>query len=365
MACSLLTRGVEVDVATTDDDGPGRHLSGTLASQPDCRNGYRVFHFHKQTEFYKASLPMAKWLLNHARLYDVAHVHALFSFSSLAAGMAARNAGLPYVMRPLGVLNQWGMKNRRRWLKNLSFRCLERPMLQRAAAIHYTSEQEKNEASVLGLSAPQVVIPLGIDLAPFDQLPAAELFHQAFPMTRDQQVVLFLSRLDQKKGVELLLEAFSRLRESRLKLVIAGGGEDTYVRKLHEKARDLSLQDRVVWTGPVSGNLKLAAFRAASLFVLPSSSENFGIALLEAMASGLPCISTKGVALAAESAGENAVRLSETNPEALERCMRDLLHDKQAAGLTGQIAAKLARQRYSLDAMGSALSALYDKIARP
>src|SRR5207302_2043641 len=102
------------------------------------------------------------WLSEKASNYDLIHVHAVFSYTSVCAGKIARRNGIPYIVRPLGVLNRWGMRNRRRLVKSLSFRLLEKPLLNNAAAIHYTSEQERIEAEELGVAAPSFVAPLGL-----------------------------------------------------------------------------------------------------------------------------------------------------------------------------------------------------------
>src|SRR5205823_3859278 len=117
----------------------------------------------------------------HVRDYDLVHIHALFSYPSVAAAVIAGIAGVPYLVRPLGVLNQWGMRHRRRWLKLLSLRVIESRILARAAAVHYTSRQEQLEAMETGIEGNPVVIPLGIDLAPLGQLPPGDRFYQAHP----------------------------------------------------------------------------------------------------------------------------------------------------------------------------------------
>src|SRR5207247_2285355 len=121
IARSLVNQTIQVDVATTDDDGPGCRMNVPLGQRIE-RDGYGLFHFRKQTEFYKCSWPFARWIRRHATDYDLLHIHALFSFTSVVAARAALRCGLPYLIRPLGVLNRWGMENRRRVLKSLSMR---------------------------------------------------------------------------------------------------------------------------------------------------------------------------------------------------------------------------------------------------
>lgn len=359
MARSLSAAGAQVDVACTDDDGPGRRMADVPLGIPVQMDGFRIFYFRKQTEFYKASLPLLAWLRRHVAEYDAVHAHAVFSFSTVAAGWACRWQHVPLIVRPLGVLASWGMANRRRRLKALSFRCLDKPLLDHAAALHYTSEQERDDASRLGLRPRTAVIPLGFDLAPFDSLPPPSVFFEKFPQARGREVILFLSRLDPKKNIESLLEALAILPGGSV-LIIAGDGEAEYVEQLHERSRKLSVTGRVIWAGHLDGDLKLSALSAASIYALPSHSENFGIALLEAMAAGLPCVSTPGVALAAEAAEKKAVLLSQPDPNHLADAIGGLLADPDRRRALGGLARSLARERYSAQSMAASLMRLYE-----
>ena len=377
MARALVARGLQVDVATTDDDGPGRRLKDIGQGVPLEQEGFRVFYFSKQTEFYKASLPLAAWLLRHVADYDVVHIHAVFSFSTLAAGLACQMRGVPYVVRPLGVLNSWGMQNRRRWIKSLSFRLLDKPVLDRAAAMHYTSQQEAEDAVRLGIRARAEVIPLGIDLEPFQFLPSPELFASRFPVTKGRPIILFLSRLDPKKNVELLLEGMTRLRSTESDpirpdptrsnpiLVVAGSGDPEYVAELEVRASNLGLENAVLWTGHLDGDMKLSALAACDIFVLPSRSENFGIALLEAMAAGRACLSTAGVALAVEAAVAGAVRICEPTPEGLCAALLELLASAQDRERLGRASSALAVKEYSSQSMAGRMEAYYHTIQTP
>jgi glycosyltransferase involved in cell wall biosynthesis len=374
MARALAARGIQVDVATTDDDGPGKRLNDVQQGVPVSQEGFRVFHFPKQTEFYKVSLPLLFWLLRNVVLYDVVHGHAVFSFSTLAAGWACRMRGVPYVVRPLGVLSSWGMENRRRRLKAWSFRMLDKPVLDHAAAIHFTSHQEADEAARLGIRARPVVIPLGMDLEPFSSPPSPELFTTRFPEVAGRPVILFLSRLDPKKNVELLLEAMARLRtsesssirpnptESDAILVVAGSGASAYVDELKARALALGLEKQVVWAGHLEGDMKLSALAAATVYVLPSHSENFGIALLEAASAGLPCVAAATVALATDMRRFDAgslIVLPDGSPDTLAQALRYLLEHPADAKAMAKRAVDLIHQHFSTESMAEELAGLY------
>jgi glycosyltransferase involved in cell wall biosynthesis len=357
---SLKDRGATVETATTDDDGPGRHLDRALG-QPVEEGGAIRHYFRKTFDRYKVSTSMARWLFGHVRDYDIVHIHALFSFSSTAAAWAARRAGVPYIIRPLGTLANYGMTRRRPWLKSLSLALLERPMLRHAAAVHFTSDAERAEAAALGVSMRDAVIPLAVErTAPAD----VELLFASFPQLRDKHSVLYLSRLDPKKNVEGLLRAIAvcAVDLPEIRWVVAGAGDRLHVEHLHGLARHLGIEDRIVWTGQIEGELKAAAFAHAELFVLPSFSENFGIAAAEALQAGLPVILGKGVALSDLATECGAGIAVDPDPDAIAAGIRSYLLDPSARARAGTNAKACAAREFSMETMGARLVGLYETI---
>jgi glycosyltransferase involved in cell wall biosynthesis len=361
MVAAISALGTHVEVATTDDDGPRRRLTRSAGKPIDEGDGMRVHFFPKQTEFYKVSPGFARWIIRHVRDYDLVHIHALFSFTSVVAAWAAQWAGVPYVVRPLGVLNQYGVTQRRPGLKQLSLKLIEGPILRHAAAVHFTAEAERKEAEALGVPMRGVVIPLGIP-SPLQQ--DASVFLARFPHLAGQRILLLLSRLDPIKNLEGLLRAFSLIAGSQpnARLAIAGDGKADYVAGLKRLADALGLADRVVWAGFVDGELKASAFAAAQVVVLPSFSENFGIAAAEALMAGLPCVLGEGVALADDVAQAGAGVVTAPDSQAIARALQELLGDDARLAEMGRQARLLARSQYSMDAMGARLYALYSRI---
>ncbi|HXI93333.1 MAG TPA: glycosyltransferase, partial [Blastocatellia bacterium] len=357
IARGLELSGVQVDVATTEGD----------REQRINQNGVSFFYFQRQSEFYKVSLPLSKWLSEHIRDYDLVHIHALFSYSSYAAARLATKNDVPYIVRPLGVLNRWGMQNRRKLLKRLSFRFIEQRIMRNAAAIHYTSEQERLEAEETGVRNQSVVIPLAVDLSGFRELPGPEPFYEKFPDARGREIILFLSRLDPKKGLDLLLRAFAKCDGRRMTeddrrpttddghrssvvgplLVIAGDGDDQFVEGLRSLAGELGIADEILWAGFLGGDDKLSAMAAASMFVLPSYSENFGIALAEAMAAGLPCVMSDQVGIAVDANEYDAGLVVPCEVGPLTSAMQRLLDDPELRGRLGANARRLVDDRFS------------------
>lgn len=360
MERSLSAIGVAVTTATTDDDGPGRRLSA--ASRPQRVNGAMRYYARKWSEFYKLAPGLLVWLLRHGREFDVIHIHALFSFSSVAAAFAARARGIPYVIRPLGTLNDYGVKYRRPFLKAVSFRLIESRILSHAAAVHFTSLDEWDEAKVLGVTLRGVVIPLGVDGAE-----ASDTSKPPFEVKAGQKVVLFLSRLDPKKNVEGLLRAFAsvRQRHGHAVLVIAGDGPAEYVRSLKALAEVEGIADATVWTGHVEGPQKWGTFAAADVFVLPSLSENFGIAAVEAMLAGRACVIGRGVAIADAIAGAGAGLVTEPDARSIAHALKGLLDEEALRREMGARGRELAEREFASSVMAKRLVELYSSIARP
>ena len=356
----LCAQGVSVTTATTDDDGPACRLG---PDAPLEANGAKRIYFRKWFDFYKVAPAMLPWLWRNVRAFDVLHIHSLFSFASVAAGLIASGRGVPYIIRPLGTLSHYGLTQRRPWLKRLSLALLERRILGRAAAVHFTSEAEWEEAKLMNLPLRGVVIPLGVQAKPRGD---AQLLLRDYPALVHGQVVLYLSRLDPKKNIEGLLRAFVAVRSQRgdVMLVVAGGGQPEYTRSLKKLAQSLGLEPNVVWLGHVGGARKAAAFAAAQVFVLPSLSENFGVAGVEAMLAGVPCIFGHGVAIAGEAMRAGASMTVTSEPVSIAHALMELLADKPRQEVMGRRACEFAQREYSVENMATRLIALYRQICR-
>jgi glycosyltransferase involved in cell wall biosynthesis len=353
---ALTAQGVTVETATTDDDGAGRR-NGKPCGPLLHENGVARRYFRKIAEFYKPSPRFAWWIASSAANYDVIHIHALFSFTSAAAAWAADRAGVPYVIRPLGTLNGYGMRERRPWLKRISMHLVEGGILRGAAAVHFTSDQEALEAAELGIPMRAAVIPLGVEMQALDQddrrCPGVD--------RGAEHCVLFLSRLDPKKNVEGLLDAIAILQPEipGLRLLIAGDGAPAYVASLKARAENAGVARCVEWAGHLEGSAKAAAFARAEVFVLPSFSENFGIAAAEALASGLPCVLGEGVAIATDVRDARAGIVVAPHAAAIADGLRRIVADPAEIARMSQRAKRLAHERFSTAAMGAALKQLY------
>lgn len=351
MLAAMSATSISLDVASTDDG----HPAATAA--------HNSFYFRKVLNFYKFAPGFVLWFWQRAKDYDVVHIHALFSFLSTTAGFIAMCRGVPYILRPLGTLAAYGVSRRRPWLKRLSVTVIERPLLRRAAAVHFTSHAELEEARQLNCRFRSVVIPLAAQSTPEH---TSEVVREPTNLHRfDQAKILYLSRLDPKKNLEGLLHAFVAVgkRVPHARLVIAGSGDATYVASLVRLCDELGISSSVAWVGFVSGEAKANLFNEAALYVLPSFSENFGIAVAEALAAGLPCVVSTGVALASDIVEYGAGRAVAPEPEALAEAIIDLIQDGVALKNASSNAVRLANERFSMSAMRDRLIDLYNDVS--
>lgn len=360
MCQGLTQHQVEIHVCTTDGDSQGWRQDVPL-NQPMEQYGATVWYFKRQTRFYTASWPLTRWLAHHVADYDLVHIHCLFSYSALPAAFYATRCHIPYIVRPLGTLSRWGMRHRRPVIKQLSFALIERRIIQNAALLHFTSEMEGLEAQAVGVMHPSVVLPLGIDLAPFSALPSPDRFQSRYPQLNGVISILFLGRLGPIKGLDLLLPAFAELRQRGVAaaLVLAGNGDIAFINRLRLDADRLGIAGDIVWPGFLSGETKLSALANADIFVLPSYSESFGIATIEAMACGKPVIISDQVPTHREVAKADAGLVVPCDANALAGALSRLAHNTDLRYRMGANGWRLAHESFSLQAMTTSLLSVY------
>ena len=354
MARELATRGHHVTVATTDasDDADGR-LEVPLGL-PVLENGvtYRYFARHPAGRW-KFSWALTQWLWSETASFDVTHVHGLFQYPTMAGCRISHRRGVPYVVRPLGTLDAWSL-GQRAWKKRPYLALVEAPHIRRAAALHATSPAEADHLRAFGARRIEV-IPLGVDM------PAVRPVRRTDRVPDEPLRVLFLSRLHPKKGIPVLFDALRLVREAgvRVAVIIAGSGQLDYEAELRRSATSLGINDLITWAGHVEGDAKSALFENADVFVLPSSQENFGIAVAEALAAGLPVIASREVAIAGEVEAAGAGRALPIDARAFADALLDYVRRPDARVAAGRAAAAFARASYSWPVCAERLEALY------
>jgi glycosyltransferase involved in cell wall biosynthesis len=235
--------------------------------------------------------------------HDVLHVHGIWEYANIQLSRMAQHAGIPYVISVRGMLDHWPM-NQRFWKKRAYLRFAGRAWLRGARAIHLTADDELAQARRFFPPSLGMVIPNLVNLAPFVSPASADLAESRFNLVRNNRLrVLFLSRLHPVKGLDVLLEAAALLKErhSPVSLQVAGDGDVKYVEDMKRLARRLALTENdVTFLGSVHGELKYSLLRASDILALPSQHENFGMVFVEALASGVPVVTTTNVCLRSE-----------------------------------------------------------------
>jgi glycosyltransferase involved in cell wall biosynthesis len=377
MCRALKQHGIEVLLVTTDATMSGGKPPFLTCSLPrsleeeqvrkggwspiscDYKGVPTIFFPTQLGESFKYSRPLSSWLNSNIHQFNLAHIHAVFNYSSLAAAHVCRKAGVPYVVRPLGTLEPWSMAQKS-LRKRMFWQISGKGMLRRAAAVHYTTEAEKlSTERLLGLNHGKV-IALGIEANSRTSTTLDHLWHY-FPSLASESYVLVLSRLHPKKGLDVLIEAFLSLVQDRnyahWRLVIAGDGDADYVQRL----KAMSKSDRIIFTGWLDGEKKDAVLSGASLLVLPSYQENFGLCVMEALSHSVPVLVSPHVNLAEQIVLANAGWIATVNKHALISRLSEALGDEAERARRGQ-AGKQLSEKYSWDSTAKNLVDLYAAI---
>jgi glycosyltransferase involved in cell wall biosynthesis len=352
---ALAARGHEVQVFTTNIDGPGNspvpidfgiNLEGVQLRYFPCPLLRRLYW----------APALGRALETEIGKFDAVHLHSVFLWPTWAAGRAARRAGVPYVLSLRGMLVR-DLIGRRSWLaKSAWIQIIERSNVEQAAAVHLTSQLEAAELRRFGWRLPQVaVIPNGIEEPPPS---GGEIATDVKEIAAEQPLVLFLGRLSWKKGLDRLLHAFASTRTG--KLAIVGTDDEGLAPRLVKLARELRIADRVrILPRTVIGSDKEHLFAAARVFVLTSYSENFGNTVLEAMQRRVPVVVTPevGAAEIVRESGGGLVVAGDPMPIATAVCR--LTSDVGLARSMGEAGQRHAMAHYSWTSIAVQMEDLY------
>ena len=229
---------------------------------------------------------------------DIVHIHGIWTPHNAQVAKLAREVGKPHVVSCRGMLDDWCMEQRRP--KKLVYLKLAggSAMLNTARLVHCTADGELRQSAKWFPKSTGVVIPNLLDLKPYITMPGVDRAKARFPqLSRPEPTLLFLSRLHYKKGVEHLIDAARILKDRGRphQVLIAGTGDDDYEAKLRRHVQTTGMDDLVSFLGMVIGDDKVSLYQSCDLFVLPTSQENFGFVLYEALAAGCPLVTTRGV----------------------------------------------------------------------
>ena len=364
MVKALRDEGIDAEIATTNDAGPD--LLDVPLNQLVQYQSVPVYFFsrfspsiHAVREFAFSS-PLAVWLWQHLDDYDLVHIHALFSMPCTLTMLLARLKNIPYVVAPHGLLCHWSLQQSAQ-RKSAYLNIVERANLNHSAGLHLNSQLEHQELAALNLTANLFVLSHG--LHPPDSVPdARQKLRTMLKLAPDEPIVLFLSRLHPKKGLDVLIAALAQLRHRRFTLVIAGSGDPAYEVEIDRLLQETKLGDRTLRVGFVEGETKNICLQGADLFVLTSHSENFGVVVLEALASRLPVVLTPGVALSDLINTHQLGAVAELDVGAIAKSIEHLLNNPGLRISIGDRARPLVLEHYTWKAIGTQLGDRYKAV---
>lgn len=356
--------GVDTEIVTTNDNGSNQLLNVPLNQRVEYQQVPVWFlpRFSPRMKEFIFSAALTRWLWQHTKNCDILDIHYLFSYASSCAGAIARWQGIPYTVRTMGQLEPWAL-SQSHLKKQIYTLLIERHNLNRAAAIHCTSASEAEDVRNFGIKTPTITLPLGVN-QPIYLPDAKQELHHLYEIPIETPVVLFLSRLHYKKRPDLLVRSLSQLiaQNHNFHLILAGSGEPNYVENLKNLIASLGLASHTSFAGFVTGKDKQLLLQGSDIFVLPSFSENFGVAVAEAMAAGLPVIVTPGVQIAPEIAEAKAGLVVDEQEDALTNALAQLLQFPELRRQLSENAQHLAFGRYSWSAIAQNLVYDYNAI---
>ncbi len=359
--CKHLARiGHDIEVFTTDLDGPFR--VDRPVGVPVDLDGVRVWYFRSRCLkkiFY--SPPMERELERRTGEFDLVHIHTFFSWPThIAATIAARH-GVPYILSPRGMLVKDLVRRKSRLVKSAWIQLFGRRVVEGAARIHVTTDIEKKEIRSFHFNLPEIfVIPIGIDPSDTSPKSGGSVSPAIEALVRKKPLLLFLGRVNWKKGLDRLIPALRYLEGAHL--AVAGNDDDNYRIQLDKLALRNGVLERITFAGPVYGEEKRRLFGAADVFLLPSYSENFGIAVLEAMAAGVPVVVTPEVGLSREVEEAGAGLVLNGDPGVLGPGIKALLADPGRMREMGERGRELAARRFAWSGIARSMESVYKQV---
>ncbi|GAB3701024.1 glycosyltransferase [Spirosoma flavus] len=317
------------------------------------------------TFFREFSVELYQYLKKHIHEYDVVHCHGLWHFGTLAPFMIDRNVAKVITIH--GVLDRWVYAHNN-WKKRLMDTLAQKAYLRRADLVQINNTDERADVlRYLGYQHPNVVIiPNGVKMSDFAKLPPRGTFRAKFGFPADKKLVLFMSRLNVKKGLDLLLPGFrDYVRNHPNAMLALAGSDDGYEETVRQFIAQNQLGDSVKLVGMLTGDDKKAALADADLFTLPSYSEGFSMAVLEAMAAGTPALVSDRVGFGETIREHKAAELVDLSPEGVRKGLENMLGNDALRQQTSQNATALLEAQYDIDIVAKRLLDEYAKVVKP
>jgi glycosyltransferase involved in cell wall biosynthesis len=349
VARAVRSYGADVTVYATSQAGPARTAGARRATQGDLPAGIDALdvRLYPVRPPYRLAFSPALYqaLGSEIASYDVVHIHSLFLFPQFAAYRQALRADVPYVVSQHGALDDY-LRKRGRLRKWLTDAVWQRSMLEHAAGLHVGSAGEAAVIADIAPSVPRVTAPFGIHFREFEKLPPGSVFRERFGIEGNAPLVVNVGRITEKKGLDILVRATAlvRRRIENVRLALVGPDDEALGDSLQTLAEKEGIGGDIVFTGMLRGEDRLSALAAADAWALPSHTEAFPMAVLEALAAGAPSVITPAVNNARDIEAAGAAVLCEPDPEAVADGLLSILSDQSRAAELSRRARSFARR---------------------
>ncbi len=358
LASAQAALGHEVHILCYTRPGADDRMSIEFSNVPHAN----LLHIHRITDLNRFEKVLAwsarKLLKELIAKTDVVHLHAVWEPLLVFASRLALKYRKPYFVLLSGMLDPWAL-SQKPWKKKAAIFLTHRKMFDRASSLHVLSPREEERIRPLGLRAPRTLIPNGIFLEELEPLPPRDEFHKAHPELNDQPYILFLSRLHLQKGLDYLADGFALLAKENptIRLVIAGpdfGSQAEITQQVHQ----LGVGDRVHFVGAVYGREKLAVLSGATCFALTSRQEGFSVAVIEALAAGLPVIISPACNFR-EVVAEGAGIVADLDPRQIAEALGLVCGNPALRDRMSRAASDLVKARFTWQFIADKTIALY------
>lgn len=356
----VLKLGHQVDILSPATPGDKIYPAPEGARVIVCKRTQPISRF-----FPEFSLELWDFLKTHIHEYDVVHCHGIWHFGSVAPFLFKNNT--PKAVTIHGLLDKWAIHHGY-WKKKIFGILFQKRFLRKASLIQINNRDELSDLhQFLGFQHPNVaIIPNGMQLAELANLPPKGTFRAQFNLPENKKLVLFMGRLNIKKGLDLLLPAFKKYTEKHDDaLLILAGPDDGYQAETERFIKENQLQDKMIMVGMLTGETKKAALADADIFALPSYSEGFSIAALEAMTAGVPALVSDRIGFDGTVAQYQAAHEAPLTVDGVYEGLSQMLQSPQYSKTLSRNAKKMVGELYDIDIVATHLMREFAKIRQP
>jgi len=360
--CSGLAKtGLEATIYTTNLDYPNGILNVPLSTEIK-ENGYTIKYYPVQFLPYVFSFQLFMSIKSNINNFDIVHIHGLYRFPQFVASYYARKYQIPYIIRPHGSLAPYLYnKKPRKIRKRLYEFFIEFRNLNNASAIQYSTMNEMLSAKPLGINSQYFISPNSINYSKYDKLPTKGSFRVKHNLNKNQKIIIHYGRISIVKGLDILVKAFAKtLKEFEdIMLVLAGPDNEGFRTQVEKWINNEGIGEKIIFTGTLRGNAALELLSDADIFALPSYSENFGMAVAEAMACGLPVVISDKVGIYGDVLEAKAGIITKCNADEVSGAFINLLGDENKRVNLGKAGINLVKEEYDPNKITSNMINIY------